>query len=58
MIIRASGLEPNIAMLTAPSPDIQHLLDIVKLGKVPVQSRVFIPYTGISLSRAFNKKQK
>ena len=60
IIVRASSLQPNLAILTAPIPDIQHLLNIVRLGKVPVPSRVFIPSTEISLSSLSGayKKQK
>lgn len=42
-IIRTSGLEleaPDGSMLTALGPDIQHLLNNVKVGRMP--SRMFI----------------
>ena len=51
-IIRASGLEleaPDGAMLTALGPDIEHLLNTVKLGEVSVPSRVYIPLMEIGL---------
>ena len=53
-IIRASGLEleletPDGAMFTALAPDIENLLNIVKLGEVSVPSRVYIPLMKIGL---------
>ena len=51
-IIRASGLEleaPDGTMLTALGPDVEHLLNTIKLGEVSVPSRIYIPLMEIGL---------
>ena len=51
-IIRASGLElqaPNGTMLTPLGPDVEHLLNTIKLGEVLVPSRIYIPLVEIGL---------
>ena len=51
-IIRASSLEleaPDGTMLTALGPDVEHLLNTIKLGEVSVPSRIYIPLMEIGL---------
>ena len=45
-INRASGLEleaPDGTTLTALGPDVEHLLNTIKLGEVLVPSKIYIP---------------
>ena len=51
-IIRTSGLEleaPDGTMLTTLGPDEEHLLNTIKLGRVLVPSRIYIPLMEIGL---------
>ena len=51
-IIRASGLEleaPDGTMLTALGPDVEHMLNTIKLGEILVPSRIYIPLMEIGL---------